>query len=84
MQALDGRLLVSDAAAYDEPWLRQLLELQPMTVDPLVRDLAWLMRQMEPAAQALLLAAWEGGSPAHRAGPDAALLARAWQVALTA
>ena len=84
LQALEGRLLMSDAAAYDEKWLRQLLELQPLPSDLIVRDIAWLARHMDAGAQAAMLEILRQDIPAHRAGPDAACLARAWQAALFA
>jgi DNA polymerase III epsilon subunit-like protein len=82
--ALDGRLVVSDAAAYDMDWLQQLLELQPQETDIVVRDVAWLVRHFETAGRSGWHDALAGLPAVHRAGGDAARLARAWQTVLAA
>lgn len=81
--ALSGRLLVSDAAEADAAWLARLMEAHGEARDWPVTDLLALERRMDPPARARLRAHLASAGPApHRAGEDAARLARAWLAAL--
>jgi len=79
---LRGRLLVSDAAPYDQAFLRRLLDLRDGDPDWPMADIAALERRMEPEARARLRSTLGRLPSPHRAGPDAARLAHAWAAAL--
>ncbi len=79
---LRGRLLVSDAAPYDQTFLRRLLDVRDGDPDWPITDLATLERRMEPQAQTRLHSMLSSLSLPHRAGLDAERLARAWVTAL--
>jgi len=79
---LDGRLLVSDAAGADSAWLARLMEAHGAERDWSVTDLLALERRMEPPARARLRVHLATSPVPHRAGKDAARLARAWLAAL--
>ena len=82
-ELIADRTLVADAPEYDQRWLHRLLAIAPGTPRPTVRDFdAVVAARMEPAALLRVYAALDRIPTPHRAGPDAARLARAWLAGL--
>lgn len=80
--ALDGRLLVSDAADADGAWLARLMEAHPAPRDWPVTDLAALEARLDAPARARLRVELARHPAPHWAGEDAARLAGGWAAAV--
>ena len=75
--------LVSDAPEWDGRWLARLYETEGGLILPLVRDFDVLVAaHCDMAATRRVYAALDRIPAPHRAGPDAARLARAWAAGL--
>ena len=71
--------VVSDAPEFDARWLARLYETEGGLILPLVRDFDVLVAaRCDMAATRRVYAALDRIPAPHRAGPDAARLARAW------
>ena len=82
-ELITDRTLVADAPEYDQRWLHRLLATAPGTPHPTVRDFdAMVAARRVPAALLRVYAALDRIPTPHRAGPDAARLARAWLAGL--
>lgn len=80
---LRSRVVISDAAAYDRAFLDRLVDLRVDWPDHSLIDLEEAVRWLDEPARVRLRAVLDGDPAPHRAGEDAARLARAWLAACT-
>ncbi len=83
---LDGRLVVSDAPEFDQSWLDRLMktacEQHEIRIDDVDRVVWWAFSEMDgqigPGRLHYVYSHLTNEKTIHRAGDDAAKLARAW------